>query len=396
VALEGLAMVTEGAVADGLGRLDEVSAAVTAGDIADPAFIGVACCYLIRACEQVHDYDRAAQWCDRVREFCARWNYPMLFSACRIQYASLLMTRGEWPEAEREVEALSRSVETAQPRLIPVARARMAELRRLQGRREEAARLLAEAGSHLLAVLGRAALALDQGDAAAATAHAEEYLRRVPPASRTERVHGLKTLILARAAQGDPDAAEPALEELRGIAAIVGTDPLRATTAVAEGAALLARGRHEQASAQLQEAADLFDRSRVPFDAARARLGLAAALRALGRREAAANEARAAQAAFVRLGAPADVAGAAALVAELMAATPQAQTDRRSERGKGLTTRELEVLRLVAQGLSDREVATRLDLSEHTVHRHVTNILTKTGLPTRAAAVAHAARAGLL
>jgi hypothetical protein len=78
VALEGLAMVTEGAVADGLGRLDEASAAVTAGEITDPCFIGVACCYLIRACEQVRDYDRAAQWCQRVREFCERWNYPML------------------------------------------------------------------------------------------------------------------------------------------------------------------------------------------------------------------------------------------------------------------------------------------------------------------------------
>lgn len=163
VALEGLAMVTEGAVADGLGRLDEASAAVTAGEITDPVFIGIACCYLIRACEQVRDYDRAAQWCQRVREFCERWNFPMLFSACRIQYTSLLITRGEWAEAEREVEALHRHVAAVQPRLVPVAQARLAELHRVRGRWDEAERLLAEAGPHLLAVLGRAALALDRG-----------------------------------------------------------------------------------------------------------------------------------------------------------------------------------------------------------------------------------------
>ncbi|HKT60620.1 MAG TPA: hypothetical protein VJQ46_11260, partial [Gemmatimonadales bacterium] len=264
VALEGLALVTEGAVADGLGRLDEASAAVTAGEITDPAFIGVACCYLIRACEQVRDYDRAAQWCERVREFCTRWNYPMLFSACRIQYASLLVTRGEWEEAEREIDALGRHVEQVQPRLVPVARARMAEVRRLQGRREEADRLLVEAGPHLFAIQVRAALALDRGDADTAAEQAEEYLRRVPPATRTERVHALEILVLARVAQGNPEAAEPALAELQQVAAIIGTDPLRAVTGLAEGAMLAARGQHEAAAARLQDGAELYEQSRAP------------------------------------------------------------------------------------------------------------------------------------
>lgn len=396
VALEGLALVTEGAVADGLGRLDEVSAAVIAGDLTDPAFIGVACCYLIRACEQVQDYDRAAQWCERVREFCTRWNYPSLFSACRIQYASLLMTRGEWAEAEREIEALSRSVETVQPRLIPVARARLAELRRLQGRHDEAARLLAEGGTHLLAVLGRSALALDQGDAATAAEQAEEYLRRVPAVSRTERVHGLKALALARAQLGDPDSAEPPLAELRAIAAIVGTDPLRAVVATVEGAVLRARGRDAVAAARLQDAVELLDRSRAPHEAARARLNLAAVLQSLGRSEAAAMEARVARAEFARLGSPADEAAAGRLLGGLEVLPASRAASGRPIAGSRLTPREVQVLRLVAEGLNDREVAARLELSEHTVHRHVTNILTKTRLPTRAAAVGYAARAGLL
>ena len=135
-------MVTEGEVAAGMSRLDEATAAATAGELSDPAMIGTACCYLIRACEQVHDYDRAAQWCERVREFCRRWKFTHLFSACRIQYASLLTLRGEWAEAEREIEALRRHVERVQPRVVPIALIRLADLRRRQGRWEEADALL--------------------------------------------------------------------------------------------------------------------------------------------------------------------------------------------------------------------------------------------------------------
>ena len=128
VALEGLSIVTGGEVAAGMSLLDEATAAAPAGEMNDPGMIGTACCYLIRACEQVHDYDRAAQWCERVREFCRRWNFTGLFSACRIQYASLLTLRGAWAEAEREIEALHRHVERVQPRLVPIALIRLGDL----------------------------------------------------------------------------------------------------------------------------------------------------------------------------------------------------------------------------------------------------------------------------
>ena len=154
VALEGLAMVTEGEVAEGMSRLDEATAAATAGELTDPVMIGTACCYLIRACEQVHDYDRAAQWCERVREFCRRWKFTHLFSACRIQYASLLTLRGEWDEAEREIEALRRHVERVQPRVVPIALIRLGDLRRRQGRWEEADALFSDSGSHYLGAAG--------------------------------------------------------------------------------------------------------------------------------------------------------------------------------------------------------------------------------------------------
>ncbi|HET9465167.1 MAG TPA: LuxR C-terminal-related transcriptional regulator [Gemmatimonadales bacterium] len=394
IALEGLAMVTEGEVAAGMSRLDEATAAATAGELSDPAMIGTACCYLIRACEQVHDYDRAAQWCERVREFCRRWKFTGLFSACRIQYASLLTLRGEWAEAEREIEALRRHVERVQPRVVPIALIRLGDLRRRQGRWEEADHLFAESESHYLAVLGSAALALDRGESAKAAELAEEYLRRVPPDDRTERVAGLDIIVRARAAEGEREQAAAHLEELRTIAVTVGTEPLQATVAHAEGCLLSASGDHKAACSRFEESATLFDRNRTPFEAARSRLQLAHTLLALGRRDPATIALRAAGTAFEQLGAARQAAAARILLQELDL-KPHGPIGVAAKLGR-LTPREIEVLRLVAQGLSDKESAARLKLSEHTIHRHVGNILTKTGLPSRAAAVAQAARSGLL
>jgi LuxR family transcriptional regulator, maltose regulon positive regulatory protein len=187
--------------------------------------------------------------------------------------------------------------------------------------------------------------------------------------------------------------AEMAIDELRTIAEKVGTEPLQATVLHVEGCLLAAKGDHKTALTKLDQSASLFERNRTPFEAARSRLEVAHSQIALGWREPAAITLRAAGASFERLGS-ARLAGAARMLLQ--------ELDLKQYRPVGaaklgrLTARELEVLRLVAQGLSDREAAARLDLSEHTIHRHVANILTKTGLPSRAAAVAQAARSGLL
>lgn len=393
VALEGLALVTEGQVAAGMSCLDEATAAAMAGELSDPAMIGTACCYLIRAYEQVHDYDRAAQWCERVREFCSRWQFTHLFNACRIQYAALLTLRGEWDEAEAEIEALRRHVEKVQPRVVPVALVRLADLRRRQGRWEEAERLYDESGAHLLAVLGRAALALERGEWAPAAELAEEYLNRVPAADRTERVPGLDVLARARVAEAKFEQARLTLDELRTITDTVGTEPPRAIVAFAEGYLLAAEGDHKSACGRLEESATIFERNRTPFEAARSRFELAKTLLALGRREPAAIALRAARETFEELGA-ARCAGAARILMQEI--EPHRKSGGFDSGQYRLTPRELEVLGLIAQGLSDREAAAQLGLSEHTIHRHVTNILTKSGLPSRAAAVAQAARQGLL
>ncbi len=314
VALEGLALVTEGRVSDGMGRLDEAGVAVTAGEMSDPIMVGATCCYLIRACEQVRDYDRAAQWCERVRDYSRRLKFTALFATCRVQYASLLTWRGEWEEAETEIDALHRHVEVAQPRMIAIARVRLGELRRRQGRLGEAAAMFADAGTHFLGILGRAALALDENEAAESAELAEEYLRRVPEDDRTERVSGLEIAVLARTAAGDPRGAEEALRELRDIAARLGTIPLRAALSYADAAVLSAAGDNRTACMRLEESATLYEESRAPFEGSRARLALARALRASGRPQAATMQARAARAVFEELGADRDALEAAAFL----------------------------------------------------------------------------------
>ena len=114
-ALHGFARVTAGSVAEGLRELDDVNAAVLAGEMRDRVLIGLACCYLIAACERIRDYERAVQWCDRLKAFCERWGLRPLFAVCRTQYASVCMWRGAWAEAERELTTASDELAASRP-----------------------------------------------------------------------------------------------------------------------------------------------------------------------------------------------------------------------------------------------------------------------------------------
>jgi len=396
-AVQGLALVQSGAVAEGMRGLDEVNAAVLAGELTDLVAIGLSCCYLIAACERVRDYDRAVQWCTRLKAFCTKWGLRPLFAVCRSQYASICLWRGTWLEAEEELRAASQELAATRPAMTGDALVRLGELRRRQGRLVEAADLFDQAGSHGLALLGRAELALDRGDSRAAREQAERYLRHVPTHNRTDRTAGLDLLVRALTALGERERAATALAELCGIATLVSTVPLRAAASFAEGYVALGDGKPDAARQHLEDAVDLYLQSGAPFEVARARIELARALGSLGRSHDAVEEAERAISLLSELNAEFEIGRARTVLESLQqqSAQPKGKPEAHSRNG-GLTKREIEILRLVAEGLNNQTIAERLFVSDHTVHRHLADILRKLSVSTRAAAVAQAARRGLL
>jgi DNA-binding CsgD family transcriptional regulator len=381
IALEGLARVSAGEVAQGMARLDEATAAATAGEMHDPVAIGFSCCYLIFACERVRDFERAGEWCQRLARMAEGWNVRALRAVCRAHYGTVLMLRGDWGQAEA---VLNEAADVLPPQSGEGAdtRARLAELRRRQGRTDEAVALVNQAEHHPIAVLTAAAIALSHGDPAAAADGATRYLRLIEGA-KTERAAGLELLAEAHAAAGSVAAAAEAAGELSEIAESAGTDPLRGAARVAEGHAHAAAGRLEEAREAFDDAVQLLGRAGLPFEAARARVALALTLRDLGRSDAARHELELARERFAALGARAEGRAAAQL-------EPAGRPDE-----SGLSIREMEILALVARGLSNKQIAAELTLSEHTVHRHVANILVKLRLSSRTAAAAFAVRHGL-
>lgn len=389
LALEGLALVVQGDVIEGMQRLDEVAAAAVGGEINDPRAVCLCCCNLIFACEQVRDFDRAAQWCEYTKSFCGRWRIRDFFAICRAHYASILMWRGAWGEAEAELAEVTDELRATRPGYAADAVARLGELRRRQGRFDEAETLFVEAGAHPIAQVGRARLALDRGEARTTVELCDRFLRRLPKFNRTERAGALELLACAHACIGDEDAAAAAAGQLRALALAIGTQPFEATAAFVAGMVAAAVGDHALARHSFGEAVDLFDRSGLPFEASRARLELGGVLAAQGAFEAAGNLACAAFEALTRLGARHETTRAAGLQ-ELFEGCGVQPTI------AGLTAREREVLRLVAEGLRNHEIADRLVLSEHTVHRHIANILGKLEMSSRTAAATFAAQHGLL
>jgi len=390
-ALEGVSLVRAGRVAEGMPRLDEVATAALHGEVADPLAIGICCCYLMIACERVRDLDRAAQWCDEIRRFCEQWRFNGVLALCRAQYAGVLISRGLWADAERELQHAIPQLGASRPALRREGVVRLAALRRRQGRLDEAETLLQEVEGHPLALFERAALALDRGDFAEAARVAERFLRDVAQDNHSDRAAGLELLVRAQVALAQTAAAAETLARLETTAGTEVTDPVRAMVAAARGVVAAAKGDHRAAICALEEAVEGFARSGADFDAARVRIELAGALRVSGDAPGAAREAKAAQETLRGLGARVEAERAGVLVRELERPIPAP-----AARPDGLTAREVAVLRLVAEGQSNQEIARALFVSEFTIKRHVANILTKLDLPSRAAAAAYAARKGLL
>ncbi|HSI98409.1 MAG TPA: LuxR C-terminal-related transcriptional regulator, partial [Gaiellaceae bacterium] len=345
-------------------------------------------CFLVGACTAVLDYERAYEWCDRIAEFADRWGSRYMLAFCRAEYGFLHLSRGRWEDAEAVLEASLQDFATSRPAWVEGPLVALAELRRRQGRRAAAVDLLQEAQASRGAQLVRARLALDAGDALRAVELVERLLRQVPADRVLERGPCLGLLVHARAAGAELEEATAALDALREAEALIGTEALRGRVDLAQGVLAAAAGEHERARTLFEDALDRLERTGMPFEAARARIELATSLVALGRSAAAAREASAALERLLELGAEAEAERARRML--------EASADDGGMPSSALTSREREVLARLADGMTNRQIAERLVVSEHTVHRHVTNILRKLDLPSRTAAAAHAIRAGLL
>ncbi|MQA29730.1 MAG: hypothetical protein GEU82_07815 [Luteitalea sp.] len=416
--LLGLMAISEGAVDEGLRRLDEATTEVLAGTLPNPQMVGWTYCYVLDACENVRDFDRASQWIEHARESVRAFGIVHQSGACRSHYVAILTWRGDYAATEHEIETMRRELGDVMPTYSAHCDIRLGEIRRRQGRLDEAAALLDPLVAQPLAMLSLAALALDRDEPQLAADLVERYLRRVSEGDRVRRLHGLELLVRAQIQLGSTEGARTALRECEAIVARSGTPLMRAMVCELGAEAEAAEEHLDEARRRFEDAIDGFDLTRAPYEATAARLRLGEVFLALRREEPARKAFEAALAGANRLGAgrlaqraatalgsdgpgPANAArqvgvdavsgfrGGSGLVRGV------SELEGRSTPGNVLSAREVEVLALVAQGISNQEIGERLFISSFTVKRHIANILTKLDLPTRAAAAAYAIREGL-
>jgi DNA-binding CsgD family transcriptional regulator len=392
----GVSLIEMGRVEEGESLLDEAMAASLGGECENLRTVVYTSCNMISACSQVADLERAAQWIHAGDAFARRYGSPHLYTTCRTYYGTILFERGDWPEAERQLEAALAGARTAERALYAEALTRLAELRLAQGRLDEAERLLAGLEDESSCARTRAAICLARGDPVSAQTVLSRRLHELERPERSgpypagagsclETASLLELLAAAQLEQGAVGEARTTVERLVELGEQAGCEVIVARSARAVARALVAEGDAEEAAVKLELALAVFARLGLRLEAARTRLLLADVLR--GRR-AAVREARAALEAFESLGAGSDADRAAAFLR-----SHGEQAARRGHRGVGvLTKREREVLDLLAEGLTNRELAERLFLTRKTVEHHVHSILLKLGLRSRAEAAAYAVR----
>jgi DNA-binding CsgD family transcriptional regulator/tetratricopeptide (TPR) repeat protein len=376
--LQGRALIQQGEILAGLKRLDEAMLPVVAGELS-PIMTGLLYCSVIDSCRDVYAFGRAREWTSALSRVCEQQPEMVAFTGtCLVHRAEILQFQGAWPDALIEAGRACERARLADRKPPGAALYRQAEIHRLCGefeKAEDAYRSASELGCEPQPGLALLRMAQGRTDVAGAA------IRRLTRATsdRVRRARLLPAHVDIMLAIGDVEDARAARDELRTLAQAFDTDVLRAVVAQADGAIALAAGDPHAALDPLRCAFDLWERLVAPYEAARVRVLIGHACRALGDEEAAGLEHQAAKSVFERLGARPDLA-------LLDAPIPYVEPPSRHR----LTTRELDVLRLVANGRTNKEIADTLCLSERTIDRHVSNILGKLDVPSRTAATAYA------
>jgi DNA-binding NarL/FixJ family response regulator len=371
---------------EGMAHLDEALAAVAGGEVDDFCVLEEIFCQLFSACEHARDVVRADQWIRVGEAVATRRHLPAVSAFCRTHYGGVLTAAGRWAEADAALtEAVQLWSTGHRAGLRGGALARLADLRARQGRVDEAAQLLIGLPPEDPEVARPlAAVHLARGQLALARHVLDGALEQI--AATSAAAGPLLALVVdVELAAGNATAAKDAADRLAECARHHDDPYLTAVTALAQGRVCIAAGDNG-ARACLRTALTGFARAQLPMELARSRLDLAAAL-ARDEPEAALAEARAALEEFEQLQAARDADAAASLLRSLGAHVPAPRTT-----GDVLTRRESEVFELLGQGLSNREISDRLFISRKTVEHHVSSILSKLRLRSRAEAAGYAAR----
>jgi DNA-binding NarL/FixJ family response regulator len=378
---EGIAMIKQGRVGDGLAILDEAMLPVVAGRVR-PSYAGNIYCQLMSVCHDLADLRRAEQWTDATARWCEGFSNAVMFMGiCRVHRVQLLQVRGEWAQAEDEIQRVCDELGAMNVIAVGVALYELAEVRRLCGDLVESEEAYAEAhrcgrdpqpGLALLWLAqGKHRAALEAVQAAEATT-----------SDRLAKTRLWEAMVEVALTADDLTTARRAADELDAAATTYASSGLVAAAVLARGRVQLAGGDARGAVESLGEARQRWQDLNAPYRVAQVRVQLARALQALRSESGATLELDAADAAFAQLGV---TRRGATTMADPAASLPG-----------GLTPREAEVLGLVARGMTNREVAAALVLSEKTVARHLANLYTKLDVASRTAAAAFAHDHGLV